>query len=123
MKSWFADIHTIGWHKEVPTVILVEMRGPNGGKIGFGQITPDEARRAAQELLDAAEIVESLDGPNIQFRGYKIEPQKAGQRCQWHQADRFVIHPPNGPALDRSPRTFNEAQDAVLEDINGFSNS
>lgn len=121
-RASYADINTIGWSEELPAAILVDMRGPNGGKIGFGRITPDEARRAAQELIDAADMVDppvSLASEHmIYFRGYQIEPYNAEHNlCVWHRASRFSVRPLYRAALNCSPTCMNDARQEVINDI------
>jgi hypothetical protein len=127
-KTWHATLTTLGWAEEVPAEILVDMRGPNGGKIGFGRASPAEVRRFAQELLDAANMVDppiKLPEHNIYFRGYEIEPlidpeENGGWTpCDWHKAACFRIYPPqpDRPVLDCAPETLNDARQEVLNDL------
>lgn len=118
-RTWHATITTEGWAKELPAEILIDLKGPEGGKKGFGRITPAEARRAAQELFDAADMVDpptQLPEYSIYFRGYEIMPRNSdGEAVNWHRASFFVIRPPQGGELTAA--TLGQARQAVDRDI------
>lgn len=116
-KTAYADIHTLGWSKEVPAAILIDLKGPEGGKKGFGRITPAEARRAAQELTDAADMVDppvSLASEHlVYFRGYVIEPYDADDKiCTWHRASYYRV-----AGINCRPTCMNDARQEVINDI------